>query len=64
MAEKWFSHQFSLSLDQSLVSTIEDEARWIINNNLTNQTVVPDFLKYMYVNGLNSVKPDSVNINP
>lgn len=64
MAEKWSSHQFSLSLDQSLVATMEDEARWMINNNLTNQTVVPDFLNYMYINGLKSVKPDSVNIIP
>jgi ABC-type nitrate/sulfonate/bicarbonate transport system substrate-binding protein len=62
MAEKWSSHQFSLSLDQSLVATMEDEMRWMITNHLTNQTQVPDFLKYIYVDGLNSVKPDSVNI--
>jgi ABC-type nitrate/sulfonate/bicarbonate transport system substrate-binding protein len=62
MAEKWSSHQFSLSLDQSLIATMEDEARWMINNNLTNQTVVPDFLNYIYVQGLNSVKPESVDV--
>jgi ABC-type nitrate/sulfonate/bicarbonate transport system substrate-binding protein len=62
MAEKWSSHQFSLSLDQLLVSIMEDETRWMMSNNLTNQTVVPDFLNYIYVHGLNSVKPESVNI--
>jgi NitT/TauT family transport system substrate-binding protein len=62
MAQKWFSHQFSLSLDRSLVATMEDETRWMITNNLTNQTIIPDFLDYIYVQGLYSVKPGSVNI--
>jgi NitT/TauT family transport system substrate-binding protein len=62
MAEIWPNHTFSLSLDQSLVATLENEARWIISNNLTNQTAVPDFLNYIYLQGLMSVKPESVNI--
>jgi ABC-type nitrate/sulfonate/bicarbonate transport system substrate-binding protein len=62
MAEKWFSHQFSLSLDQSLVAIMEDETRWMISNNLTNQTVVPNFINFIYVEGLNSVRPESVNL--
>jgi ABC-type nitrate/sulfonate/bicarbonate transport system substrate-binding protein len=32
------------------------------SNNLTNQTVVPDYLNYIYVDGLNSVEPELVNI--
>jgi ABC-type nitrate/sulfonate/bicarbonate transport system substrate-binding protein len=62
MAEKWSSHQFSLSLEQSLVATMEDESRWMINNNLTSETVVPNFTSYIYFEGLQTVKPDSVNI--
>jgi len=62
IAEVWPENQFSLSLDQSLVVAMEYEARWLINNNLTSQTVVPDFLNYIYLEGLNSVKPESVNI--
>jgi ABC-type nitrate/sulfonate/bicarbonate transport system substrate-binding protein len=58
----WSSHQFTLSLDQSLVSEMEAEARWLINSNLTSQTVIPDFLNYIYFGGLTSVKPQSVNI--
>jgi ABC-type nitrate/sulfonate/bicarbonate transport system substrate-binding protein len=58
----WSSHQFALSLDQSLISTMESEARWLINSNLTNQTLIPDFLNYIYFGGLTSVKPQSVNI--
>ncbi|RPJ53031.1 MAG: hypothetical protein EHJ95_03005, partial [Methanobacteriota archaeon] len=43
----WRQNQFALSLDQSLVLAMEDEARWMIQNNLTNATAVPDFRKYI-----------------
>lgn len=62
MTTVWARNDFSLSLDQSLTVAMENEARWMINNNLTDQTVIPDFLKYIYFDGLNSVKPESVNI--
>jgi NitT/TauT family transport system substrate-binding protein len=58
----WPDHQFSLSLDQSLVFAMEDEARWMIANNLTNTTKVPDFRPYILTDGLESVKSGSVNI--
>jgi NitT/TauT family transport system substrate-binding protein len=35
--------QFSLSLDQSLITAMEDEARWMIKNNLTSEKTVPIF---------------------
>ncbi len=62
METVWNQNQYSLSLDQSLILTMESEARWLINNNLTNQTQVPDFLNYVYLEGLSSVKPNSVNV--
>ncbi len=58
----WSENQFSLSLDQSLITAMEDEARWMIKNNLTNEKQVPDFLNYIYVDGLKAVKPEAVNI--
>jgi len=62
IAVEWPRNQFGLSLDQSLVLTLEDEARWMIANNLTNATAVPDFGKYIYTKGMEQVKPGSVNI--
>ena len=53
----WPRYQFSLSLDQSLITAMEDEARWMIKNNLTSEKQVPDFLNYIYVDGLKAVKP-------
>jgi NitT/TauT family transport system substrate-binding protein len=58
----WPDHHFSLTLDQSLVLAMEDEARWMIANNLTNGTEIPDFREYIYTDGLNTVKPGSVHI--
>jgi NitT/TauT family transport system substrate-binding protein len=58
----WPEHQFSLSLDQSLITAMEDEARWMIANNLTNATAVPDFGNYVYRDALDAVKPGSVNL--
>ena len=62
MATIWPQHQFSLTLDQSLVTAMEDEARWMIKNNLTTQKTVPDFRDYIYKDGLDAVRPESVNI--
>jgi NitT/TauT family transport system substrate-binding protein len=62
MAAIWPEHQFSLTLDQGLVAAMEDETRWMIANNLTAATQVPDFLNYIYLDGLEAIKPEAVNI--
>jgi ABC-type nitrate/sulfonate/bicarbonate transport system substrate-binding protein len=59
----WNDHRFSLSLDLPLVTAMRDEAQWIINNNATSQTEVPDFTNYIYTDALKLVKPYSVTIN-
>jgi NitT/TauT family transport system substrate-binding protein len=58
----WSENQFSLSLDQSLILAMEDEARWMIKNNLTSEKQVPDFLDYIYEDGLKKIKPEAVTI--
>ncbi|HEU0295095.1 MAG TPA: ABC transporter substrate-binding protein [Anaerolineales bacterium] len=58
----WKRYQFSLSLDQSLITAMEDEARWMIANGLTPETEVPDFLDYIYMDALETVQPEAVNI--
>jgi NitT/TauT family transport system substrate-binding protein len=62
METVWSQNQFSLSLDQSLILAMEDEARWMITNGLTAETELPDFLDYIYADGMEAVKPDAVNI--
>jgi NitT/TauT family transport system substrate-binding protein len=62
METVWSQNQFSLSLDQALILTMEDEARWMIKNNLTTEKNVPNFLEYIYEDGLKAVKPEAVKI--
>jgi NitT/TauT family transport system substrate-binding protein len=58
----WSQHQFGLSLDMSLVIAMNDEARWMIDNNLTSEKTVPDFKDYIYLDGLRAAKPEAVDI--
>jgi NitT/TauT family transport system substrate-binding protein len=62
LAQDWPNHQFSLSLDDSLILAMEEEARWAISNNLVSGTTVPNFVNYIYTNGLESVDPGAVDI--
>ena len=58
----WPRQQFSLSLDQSLLAAMEDEARWMIKSGLTAEKRVPNFLDYIYEGGLKAIKPEAVSI--
>jgi NitT/TauT family transport system substrate-binding protein len=62
IARVWSQNQFSLSLDQSLILAMEDEARWMMKNSLTTETTMPYFLDYLYLEGLEAVKPEAMNI--
>ena len=62
MSAVWPNQQISLSLDQSLIISMNDESRWMINNKLTQTAVAPNFLNYVYLDGLTTVKPESVTI--
>lgn len=58
----WPQHHFALSLDRSLVIAMNDEARWMVANNLTNATAVPDFTAFVDPAPLAKVDPDAVGI--
>ena len=51
-----------LALDQALIINMESEARWSIQKKLTDQTVVPNYLSYIYGDALQTVKPDSISL--
>lgn len=62
MEAVWPQNRFSLSLDQSLILAMEDEARWMILNKLTTEKKIPKFLDYMHEHSLKAIKPEAVNI--
>ncbi len=58
----WSEYVFTVTLDQAQLLALQDQSRWLINNNLTNATVVPNFLNYVYLEGLEAVDPNLVTI--
>lgn len=60
--EIWPEHELSLSLDQSLVIAMEDQARWLIGSKLTEATEIPDFADYIESGPLEAVRPEAVSI--
>jgi NitT/TauT family transport system substrate-binding protein len=58
----WSDYRYSVALDQSFILLMQDQARWLINNNLTSANSIPNFLNYVYADGLKSVRPESVNL--
>jgi sulfonate transport system substrate-binding protein len=60
--EIWAIENFSVTLDQSLLLAMEDESQWAINSRLTDKRQIPNYLNFIYCDGLESVKPDAVRI--
>jgi len=58
----WPQHQFMLTLERSLLIAMNDEALWMIENNLTPEKTPPDLRAYISTQCLLAVKPDAVNI--
>ncbi len=53
---------FAVRLDQSLLTTLESQARWAMRKGLTDKTDIPNFLDHIYLPGLEGVKPEAVGI--
>jgi len=58
----WDDYVFEIFLDQSLLLSWEDIARWAIENKFTDKTKVPNYLNFIYLNGLEAVKPDAIAV--
>ena len=58
----WQKLDYTISLSQALLITMEDGAEWRIKNNLTDATEVPNYLDYIYLDALEEVKPEAVTV--
>ena len=58
----WQKNNFILSMPQALIIAMEDEARWVIENNLTSVTKVPNYLDFIYSDALRDLKPEALTI--
>ncbi|MBL7212469.1 MAG: NrtA/SsuA/CpmA family ABC transporter substrate-binding protein [Desulfobacteraceae bacterium] len=58
----WGDFVFQLMLDQMILMSLEDVARWAIKQGLTTQKEVPNYLDYIYMDALDEVRPEAVTI--
>jgi NitT/TauT family transport system substrate-binding protein len=57
----WNAFNYRVVLDQKLLLTLEDEARWAIKNKHTDKTVMPDYASYIHSDSLRAVRPEAVS---
>jgi ABC-type nitrate/sulfonate/bicarbonate transport system substrate-binding protein len=58
----WSRIHFRVGLDQSLLTLMEDEARWAIQNKLVDTGKIPNYLSLIYLDGLKEIKPEAVSV--
>jgi ABC-type nitrate/sulfonate/bicarbonate transport system substrate-binding protein len=58
----WSRYSYRLSLDQSLLTTLEGEARWARQEGLVKGERSPNYLNFIYAVPLSQVRPSAVNI--
>ena len=62
LATVWDYYVFQLSLDNSLLTFLESEARWAIKNRYVTAVGSPDYLDLLYLDAMKDVKHDAVSI--
>jgi NitT/TauT family transport system substrate-binding protein len=60
--ETWDCFNFQVTLDQALLVNFEDQSRWAVKNGWTTRKNIPNYLDFIYIDGLAEVKPDAVRI--
>ena len=60
--KKWPYHNLKVSLDQQLLVAMEDAARWSIAKGLISKGKTPNFLNFIYFDGLRAIKPEAISI--
>lgn len=62
VAELWADASLKVSLDQSLLISLEDEAQWIITNKFTHVGQAPSYLSLLHLDALKAVDPILVSV--
>jgi NitT/TauT family transport system substrate-binding protein len=62
LSSVWQRSRFNVRLDQDILSLMEDEARWIIRNQLMEKRQIPNYFDSFYLDGLQKVKPEAITI--
>jgi len=58
----WDDFNFSLSLHQSLLTTLESQGRWALKRDFVKGDKVPNYLNYLMLEPLENVQPSAVTV--
>ncbi|HYV34039.1 MAG TPA: ABC transporter substrate-binding protein, partial [Candidatus Limnocylindria bacterium] len=58
----WQAIRFQLSLDQTLLLALEEQAAWAMENKLATAKQIPNYLDHIYFPALEKAKPQAINI--
>lgn len=62
LTNQWDDFVFNVSLEKTLLVTLEDEGRWMITQNFTQEKKIPNYLRNIYFDALEQEKPEAINI--
>jgi NitT/TauT family transport system substrate-binding protein len=60
--EIWDIFVLRVTLNQALLVDFEDQTRWLIKQRLAARRDMPNYLDFIYLDGLHAVKPEAVRI--
>jgi ABC-type nitrate/sulfonate/bicarbonate transport system substrate-binding protein len=58
----WAGFRNRVSLDQSLLASMESQAEWTLKSGLTQGGRIPNYLDFLYLDALESESPEAVTI--
>jgi NitT/TauT family transport system substrate-binding protein len=58
----WGDNQFKVSIDRSLMLSLEEQSRWIRKSKGTADRKLPNHFNSFYLDSLKSARPESVSI--
>jgi ABC-type nitrate/sulfonate/bicarbonate transport system substrate-binding protein len=62
LAYIWPRFVFEVSLDEELLINMDDEARWAVENSLVPNKTIPNYFKLLYLEGLEKVRPQAIQV--
>lgn len=60
--EVWHQFAYHVGLDETLLITLKDEARWALRNKLSDSGSMPDFQSFIDAGALRAVKPEAITM--
>ncbi|MCX6898853.1 MAG: NrtA/SsuA/CpmA family ABC transporter substrate-binding protein [Verrucomicrobia bacterium] len=62
LRQLWPRLELRVRLSQSLLVALEDQARWAMSSHLVEQTAMPNYLQFVHLDAMLSVKPSAVSV--